>query len=245
MPANQPTTGRGVEKGPGRFGPSGPSAVARAYEHAKARLLDGSLGPGDWLTEGEVADALGISRTPVREAFLHLQAEGLLTLHPRRGAQVVGVDPATAAELLEVRHLLEHHAATCVARAGEAVRRAVVVALEEVLASQVEARRTGDRGRFVALDRELHRRVVAASGNRVLEGLYGTLRDRQQRLVLDGLRADPSRAERILEEHRALLEALAEGDPAAYDRALRRHLAGSLRALRGAALDPDLAASDR
>lgn len=223
---------------------SGASAVARAYAHAKARLLDGSLGSGDWLTEGEVADALGISRTPVREAFLHLQAEGLLTLHPRRGAQVVSVDPSTAAELLEVRLLLEHHAASCVARTGEVPRQALLAALREVLAAQGETLRSGELGRFVSLDRELHGRVVAASGNRVLEELYGTLRDRQQRLVLDGLRVDPSRAERILDEHRALVDALAEGDSAAYERALRRHLAGSLRALRRPASGLDLVASD-
>ena len=233
-------------RGPtGRAGARGGPAGAPAYGQAKARGLGGRLGPGELAARGGGRGGLGISRTPVREAFLHLQAEGLLTLHPRRGAQVVSVDPSTAAEILEVRLLLEHHAASCAARAGEGPRQALLAGLHEVLAAQGETLRSGELGRFVSLDRELHGRVVAASGNRVLEALYGTLRDRQQRLVLDGLRVDPSRAERILDEHRALVDALAEGDPAAYDRALRGHLAGSLRALRRSAPGLDPAASDR
>jgi len=214
----------------------GPSAVARAYEHAKAQVLSGDLAPGDWLTEGEVAEALGISRTPVREAFLHLQAEGLLRLHPRRGAQVLGLDAASAAEVLEVRQLLETHAAARVAQAPEDLHASLVEELRRLLAAQQDAWSTGEVGQFVALDRALHGQVVAASGNQLLRELYGGLRDRQQRLVLDGLRADPTRARAILVEHQALVDALAQRDGRAYGRALEQHLSGSLGALRRARL---------
>ncbi|WP_223286039.1 GntR family transcriptional regulator [Kocuria atrinae] len=61
------------------------NAAERAYAHAKARILTGEL-DGELLSEGIVADELGVSRTPVREAFLRLQAEGLMRLYPKRGA---------------------------------------------------------------------------------------------------------------------------------------------------------------
>jgi DNA-binding GntR family transcriptional regulator len=67
------------------------SATDRAYAYTKARVLDSTFAGGELLTEGEVAEALRMSRTPVREAFLRLEGEGLLRLYPKRGALVVPV----------------------------------------------------------------------------------------------------------------------------------------------------------
>ena len=71
-------------------------ATDRAYAHVKTGLLDGTYPDGHLLSEGEVAAALQMSRTPVREAFLRLQAEGFLRLYPKRGALVVPVTPTEA-----------------------------------------------------------------------------------------------------------------------------------------------------
>ena len=71
------------------------SASERAYRHVKDRILDGSLPGGELISEGEIAEALGMSRTPVRAAFGQLEAEGLLRLYPKRGALVV---PVSASE---------------------------------------------------------------------------------------------------------------------------------------------------
>ena len=79
------------------------SAKDRAYRHTKARILDGSLPGGDLITEGQVADTLAMSRTPVREAFLRLEAEGLLRLFPKRGALVVAVSPHEVEAVLDLR----------------------------------------------------------------------------------------------------------------------------------------------
>jgi DNA-binding GntR family transcriptional regulator len=87
-----------------------PSAAERAYRHTKERILSGELLGGSMVTEGDVSSALGISRTPVREGFLRLQAEGLLQLHPKRGALVVPVSPGEVGAVLEARELLENHA---------------------------------------------------------------------------------------------------------------------------------------
>jgi len=67
------------------------SATERVYGHTKSRVLDGTFPGGSLITEGEISEAVGVSRTPVREAFLRLQAEGLLRLYPKRGALVVPV----------------------------------------------------------------------------------------------------------------------------------------------------------
>src|ERR687894_1362836 len=81
-----------------------------AYTYTKQRVLDATYAGGDLLTEGEVADALGISRTPVREAFLRLEGEGLLRLYPKRGALVVPVSAGEVRAVMETRALVERFA---------------------------------------------------------------------------------------------------------------------------------------
>src|SRR6201987_1150090 len=95
------------------------SAADRVYQWLRARILDGRFAGGRLLSEGEIADAVQVSRTPVREAFLQLAAEDMLELYPKRGALVV---PGTAAELREVlvaRAVLEPSAARIVARRSD------------------------------------------------------------------------------------------------------------------------------
>ncbi len=83
------------------------SAADRVYGYAKDAILARRLGVHDLLTEGELADAVGVSRTPVREALLRLQADGLVRLLPKRGALVLPVTPDEVADVLETRRLVE------------------------------------------------------------------------------------------------------------------------------------------
>src|SRR5579875_627543 len=87
------------------------SAVERARSWVRERILDGTLAGGQLLTEGEVAERIGISRTPVREAFLQLEAENMLRLYPKRGALVVPVEASDLREVLVARSLIEPWAA--------------------------------------------------------------------------------------------------------------------------------------
>ena len=91
--------------------PRGRSAAQLAYDYVKARLLDGRFAGGTLLSENEIAQRLDVSRTPVRQAFVQLEAEGLLELYPRRGALVVPISPSEAEDVLEARMLIEQHAA--------------------------------------------------------------------------------------------------------------------------------------
>src|ERR687890_2342330 len=93
-----------------------------AYAYTKQRVLDSTYAGGDLLTEGEVAEALGMSRTPVREAFLRLQSEGLLRLYPKRGALVVPVSVGEIEAVMETRMLVERFALDKLLAAGPATR---------------------------------------------------------------------------------------------------------------------------
>jgi DNA-binding GntR family transcriptional regulator len=191
------------------------SSAARAYEVAKARLLDGSWEPGALLSENELAKELGISRTPVREAFLQLEAEDLLDLYPRRGALVKPISPSEADDVLEARLLIESHCAARVAGAGDAT---VAAGLRASVAEQEQALREGGTS-FVIADREFHRLIVAANGNDLLTRQYDALRDRQQRIAATAVARDPARVAKFIAEHGAIAEAIERRDPeAAADR---------------------------
>src|SRR5690349_25014918 len=86
------------------------SAGERAYRHVKEQILSGELPGGELLSEGEVAAALGMSRTPVRGAFAQLEAEGYLRTYPKRGAIVTPISPREAEEVMEARWVIERHA---------------------------------------------------------------------------------------------------------------------------------------
>ncbi|MDO8185104.1 GntR family transcriptional regulator [Conexibacter sp. JD483] len=194
------------------------TAASRAYDHVKQRLLSGDYADGELLSEGAIADELGVSRTPVREALLQLQAEHLLTLYPKRGALVTPMSPRAVADLFEVRELVERHTLRL------AEPEVAVPQLEAVLTRQRELLAADDRAGFVAADRDFHRAWVAAAGNAILLDLYDGLRDRQHRLVAGTVAADATRASAIVGEHLRIVIALRAGDHSAAERALLDHL---------------------
>jgi DNA-binding GntR family transcriptional regulator len=204
------------------------AAQERAYAFTKQRVLDATYAGGALLSEGEVAAALGMSRTPVREAFLRLEAEGLLRLYPKRGALVVPVSAQEVEAVMETRGLVERFAfAKAVARGAD-----VTGAMLAAIARQEEHAAAGDLDGFVEADRAFHTSVVAAAGNDIVSSLYDSLRDRQQRMGLAALLREPRRLTQILEEHRELTEAVAEGDPERTLALLDTHLQGTLTLLR-------------
>src|ERR1700716_2649495 len=89
-----------------------PPAAERVYTHVKEAVLDRRYEGGTLLNEGELAEAVGVSRTPVREALLRLEAEGLVALYPKRGALVLPVSAQEIDEVIEARSRVEGHAAS-------------------------------------------------------------------------------------------------------------------------------------
>jgi DNA-binding GntR family transcriptional regulator len=209
------------------------SAKERAYRHTKSAILDGSLPGGDLISEGQVAEALDMSRTPVREAFLRLEAEGLLRLFPKRGALVVAVSPSEVEAVLEARELVEGHALTKLCAAPDAERSAVAAALRALLDTQRAALVVGDEPAFAEADRRFHITVVESARNPILLELYASLRDRQLRMNLGSLDRGPDRPQEILTQHEAIVEALAPGWADEARARLRRHLDATRTAVLG------------
>ena len=208
------------------------SAAARVYAHVKERLLDGTFPGGSLLSENELSQQLGLSRTPVRQAFVQLEAEGLLELYPKRGALVVPVAASEIEDVFEARLLVEEHCARRAANAGARL----VADLEPLIAEQEKAVAQGAPGMaaFARADRHFHRAIVHAAGNAILTRLYDALRDRQQRIATVSLARNPGDAERFVTEHRGIVEALGRGDAADAAHLVSAHLRAARDVARGA-----------
>jgi DNA-binding GntR family transcriptional regulator len=208
------------------------TAADRAYMHTKERILDGAYEEGQLIGEGEVSEAVGVSRTPVREAFLRLEAEGMLRLFPKRGALVVPISAADVEDVMETRLLIERFA----------IRRVVELELDldDRLLAAIEAQKehasAKDVVAFVDADREFHRIFVAATGNAIVLQMHDSLRDQQNRMGIAALSRSDDRTARILKEHRAIVKAVTKGDPAAAEKLIERHLEETHRLLRRASL---------
>lgn len=207
------------------------AAKDRALDYVKSQVLTGAFPGGELISEGEVASALGMSRTPVREAFLRLEAEGLLRLYPQRGALVVPVSSEEARAVIEARLLLEQFAAGKVVGRGPAVRAAVFEQLSGELDRQHDAAAESDWQEFLEADRAFHRITLEESGNRILSDFYSSLRDRQMRMTGDSVMRDPHRMTTIMDEHRAIAEAVRDGDLETVREAVQVHLASTVRVL--------------
>ncbi|HEX3788574.1 MAG TPA: GntR family transcriptional regulator [Pseudonocardiaceae bacterium] len=202
----------------------------RAYDFAKELILSGELPGGSLISEGTIADRLGLSRTPVREAFLRLQAEDLLELFPKRGAVVVPIRPGEAEDVLDLREALE-----CAA-----VRRILVTdqplddladRLGALVAEQADAAERGDLDRFVLADQKFHLGIVVASGNVLAERFYGSLADRQRLMNLRALRPQTNRLATLATEHAALIGLITARDAPGFATALRAHLDATHRTM--------------
>jgi DNA-binding GntR family transcriptional regulator len=201
------------------------SAAERAYRAIKDSILDRTHPGGTLLTEGELAELVGVSRTPVREALLKLEADGLVRLYPKKGALVLPVSAEEIADVLETRELVEVHTALkAVDAPGE-----LLAELRQRVAEMRGAQEEGDSVAFMAADRAFHRAIVAAAGNTVLIGLYDSLRDRQLRMGVEYVRSGPARMDRAIAEHETIVRALASGDTERVRRSVHRHTA-TLRA---------------
>ncbi len=213
------------------------SAADRAYAFVREGILARRFAANDLLSEGQVADAIGVSRTPVREALLRLQSEGMLRLLPKRGALVLPVSAEEMADVLETRRLVETFAARRIVTDGHVGP--LVACLQRHIEEMRGAAKRRDTGAYVEADRAFHVELVAAAGNEILTALYRSLRDRQLRmgvvnLLADDGAVDPARMRNSADEHERITDAIASRSVRAVDAAIGEHLddAGRLLARR-------------
>ncbi|GFG68214.1 GntR family transcriptional regulator [Mycobacterium kubicae] len=207
------------------------TAKDRALHYVKTQVLTGAFPGGELISEGDVATTLGMSRTPVREAFLRLEAEGLLRLYPQRGALVVPVSPDEVRAVIEARLVLEQFAVFQIARRGPGAGAAAFARLSDALERQRTAAAGADWHEFLDADRAFHGVTLEEAGNAILCDFYSSLRDRQMRMVGESAASDPDRMATIMDEHRDIAEALRDADLERSLTAVRTHLASTSRAL--------------
>lgn len=182
------------------------------------RILDGEYSPGDRLVEMHIAQEFEISQAPVREALRELEALGFVESEPYRGTRVRAVTKSELTEIYPVRAALEEVAA----RAAAVHLAGNVEALEAELEAMLAAAEKGDLYEEVQHDVEFHRLIVEASGNRVLQDMWRSLRI-EARTLISVLKAHIGGYE-LAELHRPVLEALAEGDAEKAGLLLRNHV---------------------
>lgn len=197
-----------------------PSAAERAYRYLKRAILEQVHPGGSLISEGEIAEAAGVSRTPVREALLRLEAEGLVALYPKRGALVRPVSAREITDVIEARRLVELHAAERVWPRRHTLRPVLAGWLDRMRAAHA----VGDLRALMEADRAFHAGVVEAAGNEILAELYHRLRDRQLRMGEASFRLSPGWARLALTEHAGQLAALDGDDPQAWLDAVGGHI---------------------
>ncbi|MCB5183077.1 GntR family transcriptional regulator [Streptomyces antimicrobicus] len=231
MPSTAPATPLTPAAPPATAAGRAPATAAeRVYQHIKQGVLDRRYEGGTLLTEGELAEAVGVSRTPVREGLLRLETEGLIKLYPKKGALVLPVSAQEIADVVETRLLVEEFT---VHRAVPAPP-ALVGRLEELLREQERHAADGDLAAFAVADRCFHAEIVRHAGNQILSRLYDQLRDRQLRMGVAVMHARPDRVAQNLAEHREILLALRAGDAERAAACVRAHLGRVSGLMRGA-----------
>lgn len=198
------------------------SAATRVYDVVKELVLTCEIPGGDLISEGDIARRCEVSRTPVREAFLRLEAEGWMRLYPKRGALVLPITDREASDVIAARLLIEGHAVAHVA--DRPVVRAVLI--DDLRANLAEHRgiNPADTAAFSRLDAQFHQLIVTAGDNPLLAGFFTSLGERHRRMTTLSVQRDPAVIARIIDEHAALIDAVDGGSAAEFDAALAAHL---------------------
>lgn len=181
----------------------------KAYRQLKAMVLENRVHGGEYLLEEELARAVGMSRTPLREALVQLQNEGLVVIVPRRGVRIV---PLTVEDMREVHDLmqwLESQAAFSLASRPD--RQAFVKELRVIVAEMRRSLAGGDIAAWARANDRFHIRLVESAGNGRLVRICENLLDQTQRVrsFTLRLRKPPTRT---TDAHTSMLKAIAEGD---------------------------------
>ena len=193
-------------------------------ELLRQRIFRRELEPGSWIDEVKLAQEYGISRTPLREALKVLAAEGLVTIKVRRGAYVTEVSERDLAEVYHLLALLESDAAAVVAERATEPQLKELQKLHKELEAAVK-----DREKFFAVNERFHMRLLELADNRWRNQMVADLRkvmklNRHNSLLKSG------RVRESLAEHRAIVEAIAQRDPAAARERMQEHFSNGLEA---------------
>jgi DNA-binding GntR family transcriptional regulator len=191
------------------------------FESLRESIISGMLNPGERLMEIQLAEEMGVSRTPVREAIRKLELEGLVVMIPRKGAYVAGLSLKDIADVFEIRGALEGLAAEL------AAERATEEELEELerylvrISEEIET--GGDLDKVVEIDTDFHTLLYKASRNNRLSQIINNLREQIQRFRTTSL-SYPGRMKAAVEEHRRIVEAISARDGELAHKLAQEHI---------------------
>lgn len=190
------------------------------FESLREAIIQGRLKPGERLMEIQLADEMGVSRTPIREAIRKLELEGFVVMVPRKGAFVAGISVKDIVDVFEIRASLEALAA------GLAAERITPDELEELERSLVvisEVSSKEDINAIVETDTNFHELIYKASRNERLSQMIVHLKEQIQRFRTTSL-SQPGRSKNALEEHRKIVEAISDRNAELAQSLAREHI---------------------
>lgn len=190
------------------------------YEELKMQILTGKIVPGTRMMEVELAEDMGVSRTPIREAIRKLEKDGLVTIEPRKGAYASQISTDDMVDILEVRQNMEGLAAFFAASRMRPEQLHVLREVEEAYNKAVEEGNTADMIRY---DSKFHRLIVESSNNKTLIKMVEQLQEmvlRFRYIYYD----DFKRAEKMPEEHQMIVDAIAKNNSEAARDAADLHI---------------------
>lgn len=190
----------------------------QAYRYVRNAIQTGQLKPGDRLREVELAEIIGLSRTPIREALAKLEAEGLVLHDATRGIVVAELDYSMVTELYYMREVLEGTAARLTAQHASEVE----ISILEDLCRQYESSQ-GNEAMLALSNRQFHDTLYRCSHNRYLVNMLTVLHDALSLLGSTTL-SSPERAAETLREHEAVVDAVRNRDADGAEQALRAHI---------------------
>mgnify|MGYP005833166207 CR=1 FL=1 len=192
----------------------------QAYEVLKGMILTGRIEHGRLHNEKKWAEALGVSRTPVREALLELSREGMVIFFPGKGFKVREFTASDIRDVFEVRKIIEGHIIGVVATKLSA---ADLLRLEKIILRLDRLAAKGDRVGFIEADKEFHLYLATKTGNLQIRDILVNLRDQIHLLGIQAIKQD-ARMEQVLLEHRRIVSALKAGDAKKAREELLLHL---------------------
>jgi len=196
------------------------SLKEQAYDKLKELIITGALEPGALHNEKRLAEALGVSRTPVREALLELSREGMVAFVPGKGIEICKFTTQQVREVFEIRRIIEGYIIKKItARLTDADTREI----DRIINNQEKMLSRTERPAFIEYDKQFHLYLASKIGNKQIESILDNLRDQMHLMGIRAI-ADDSRMKTVVEEHRAIYSGLQERDPQKAFDALISHL---------------------
>lgn len=184
------------------------SLHGKVFEQLENDILTGKYRHGDYLNELKLSEEIGVSRTPIREAFRQLELEGLVVYTPNKGVMVRGFSPEDIRDIYQIRLMIEGMTAR---RAAENVTAEFLRELEETLELEKFYTARGDAEQISALDSRFHEAIYRASGSRLLTKTLKAFHHYVKHVRNQSL-SNPDRAKEAYAEHKAIFEAISARD---------------------------------